>query len=241
MTVFYAHRGFSSRYPENTRASFEAAFKAGADGIEADLQKCADGTFVILHDPTLDRTTDRKGSLKDLTWDQVKDARIQGTETILTLEDLLALMPADKLLNLELKSETITRADVDSVLKIILYTRGRANTMISSFSHNLLPPFRKEGFKTGALLGEEHSQRGVPRLLLDLALTRPSHVNAPIQSFEKLSQKKADLFFRGLKTLGLKLAFWTINRDEDFLKVRPYADALIGDDVEAGLRWLRRT
>jgi glycerophosphoryl diester phosphodiesterase len=241
MIRLYAHRGYSARYPENSRAAFEAAFRAGAHGIEADLQRCADGTFVVLHDSSLDRTTSLRGSLKELAWEHVCQARLAKapTESVLTLDELLALLPADKYLNLELKSETIRKADVDAILSAILRTRGTRNTMISSFDHELLPKFRKAGFETGALLGEEHSSRGIARLVLDLIRIRPSHVNAPIQTFEKLSPKRAILFFRTLKAAGLKLAFWTINREEDWHRVRPFADALISDEVEAALLWLK--
>jgi glycerophosphoryl diester phosphodiesterase len=242
MIRLYAHRGYSAKFPENSRPAFEAAFQHGAHGIEADLQKCSDGTCVILHDASLDRTTNIKGSLKNLAWNHVSKARLTGApdEPVLKLEELLNLLPADKLLNLELKSETITPGDIDSILAAISRKRSPANTMISSFDHDLLPKFRKAGFETGALLGEQHSSRGIARLLLDLLRVRPSHVNAPIQTFEKLKPDHARLFFQGLKTAGLKLAFWTINREEDFHKIRPFADAVISDHVEDALVWIRR-
>ncbi len=69
--VVTAHRGFNSRYPENTLLAFRKAVEAGADIIEFDLRASADGVPVLLHDPTLDRTTDGTGrpeefSLADL-------------------------------------------------------------------------------------------------------------------------------------------------------------------------------
>lgn len=241
MIRLYAHRGYSAKLPENSRPAFEAALKMGAHGVEADLQQCADGTFIILHDPTLDRTTSLRGSVKDLPWEKIKQARLAHapTEPLLKLGDLLALLPADKCLNLELKADTITKKDIDRILGEIRDTRGCLNTMISSFDHDLLPKFRKAGFETGALLGEEHSKRGIGRLALDLLKLRPSHVNAPIQAFERLTHKRAALFFRALKVAGLKLAFWTVNSEEDWMKVRPFADAVISDEIEAALRWIK--
>ncbi len=237
----YAHRGYSSLFPENTLPAFEAAFRHGADGIEADLQKCADGVFVIFHDADLGRLTQLKGSLKNLGWPAVKEARVRGGEGILTLPELLAMIPPGRLLNLELKSDTVTKSDIPEILELLLGMRGPSQTMISSFDHWLLPPFREAGFETGALLGDHHASRGVARLLLDLARVKPAFVNAPVQTFEKLGTLQARLFFRALKLSRLKLAFWTINTDAEFSLVCPYADAIIGDDVERALGWLGRS
>jgi glycerophosphoryl diester phosphodiesterase len=236
----YAHRGYSALFPENTRPAFEAAFRHGADGIEADLQKCADGVFVVFHDTELARMTGIQGSLKHLSWNRMKDARVSGSEPILTLVELLSLIPPGRLLNLELKSDTISMPDLPGILEVLQGMRGPSSTMISSFDHELLPAFREAGYETGALIGDAHAKRGLGRLVLDLARIRPRFVNAPVQTFERLGDFKAALFFRALKATGLKLAFWTINTDAEFEKVRPYADAVIGDDVERALRWLGR-
>ncbi len=61
MTKNFAHRGFSGKYPENTMLAFEKAIEAGADGIELDVQLTKDGEVIIIHDETIDRTTDGKG------------------------------------------------------------------------------------------------------------------------------------------------------------------------------------
>ncbi|MFV8833671.1 glycerophosphodiester phosphodiesterase family protein [Aquisalimonas sp.] len=62
-----AHRGVARSYPENTLAAFEAAVAAGADGIELDIQLTADGVPVVLHDPSLQRTTGVDGDVNRLT------------------------------------------------------------------------------------------------------------------------------------------------------------------------------
>lgn len=70
--LFLGHRGSSDRYPENTMLAFEKAVEEGAHGIEADVRKSADGHFVIMHDPTVDRTTDGTGAVAELTWDEIE-------------------------------------------------------------------------------------------------------------------------------------------------------------------------
>ena len=69
MTKNFAHRGFSGKYPENTMLAFQKAIEVGADGIELDVQLTKDGEVVIIHDETIDRTTDGKGYVVDYTYE----------------------------------------------------------------------------------------------------------------------------------------------------------------------------
>jgi glycerophosphoryl diester phosphodiesterase len=69
-----AHRGFSGKYPENTLASFEAAAKLPIDALEMDVHSTRDGRIVVIHDSTLDRTTDRSGNVFDQNWESLKHA-----------------------------------------------------------------------------------------------------------------------------------------------------------------------
>ena len=62
-----AHRGYSGKFDENTMLAFKKAIEYGADGIETDVQLSKDGVPVIMHDETLDRTTDGIGFLKNYT------------------------------------------------------------------------------------------------------------------------------------------------------------------------------
>jgi glycerophosphoryl diester phosphodiesterase len=64
------HRGLPARYPENTLRSFRKALEAGADGIECDLQKTADGRYVVVHDETVDRTSNGHGPVGALSFER---------------------------------------------------------------------------------------------------------------------------------------------------------------------------
>ncbi len=68
-----AHRGASKQAPENTFAAFEAAIEAGASAVEMDLRFTADRRLVVLHDSTVDRTSDGSGAIARLTYDQARD------------------------------------------------------------------------------------------------------------------------------------------------------------------------
>lgn len=66
------HRGAAARAPENTIASLARAACDGADEVEFDVQRTADGVPVLLHDDTLDRTTSGRGALRDRTWPELR-------------------------------------------------------------------------------------------------------------------------------------------------------------------------
>jgi len=72
MSLIFAHRGASGTHPENTMLSFYEAERVKADGIELDVQLTKDGEVVIIHDETVDRTTDGKGKVKDFTLSEIK-------------------------------------------------------------------------------------------------------------------------------------------------------------------------
>jgi len=67
-----AHRGEHRAHPENTLPAFQAAIDAGADFFELDVRTTADGRLVLMHDATVDRTTDGHGPVRSLTFDQIR-------------------------------------------------------------------------------------------------------------------------------------------------------------------------
>ena len=72
MTQIWAHRGASAHAPENTLPAFELAVRQGAQGVELDVQRTADGTLVVIHDETVDRVSDGMGRVVDLTLAQLR-------------------------------------------------------------------------------------------------------------------------------------------------------------------------
>lgn len=110
-----AHRGASAYYPENTMAAFRAAVEMDAEMIELDVLLSKDGVPVVIHDETLDRTTDGEGSVSDYTLEELKrlDAgswfgeKFRG-EPIPTLEEVLEYAAGTIALNIEIKTEAVT-------------------------------------------------------------------------------------------------------------------------------------
>ena len=109
-TLNIAHRGASAAAPPNTLAAFEAALQLGADGIEFDVRLCVDGVPVVIHDATVDATTDGSGAVGRLTLSELKeldagswfDPAFAG-ERIPALTEVLETLGGRMLLNVELK------------------------------------------------------------------------------------------------------------------------------------------
>lgn len=143
MKVF-AHRGLSSKYPENTLIAFEKALEYQIDGIETDVQLTKDGQLVIIHDEILTRTTGHEGFVKDFTLKELKEMNAnnhyEGRYEIPTLDELLTLLEKhDVIINLELKTSVfeyngIEKLVYDEIIKHNLKDR----IIISSFNHESL-------------------------------------------------------------------------------------------------------
>jgi glycerophosphoryl diester phosphodiesterase len=146
-----AHRGASASCPENTLAAFRAALEAGADSVEFDTRLSADGEVVVIHDSSVDRTTDGRGEVDALTLAELrsldagswKSPDFAG-ERIPTLDEALAELARAPRTNVELKSEDprIAERTVEAIERRRLHHR----IMVSSFHlphllavKNLLP------------------------------------------------------------------------------------------------------
>jgi glycerophosphoryl diester phosphodiesterase len=102
--IAFAHRGDSTSAPENTMAAFEAAVSLGFSYLETDVRATSDGMLVVFHDERLGRVTDRRGTVEQLPWHEVKRARVAGREPIPLMEDLLLAWPHTRF-NIEPKSD----------------------------------------------------------------------------------------------------------------------------------------
>ena len=78
--LVWAHRGASGYAPENTLAAFQKAVDLGADGVELDIQLTKDEQIVVIHDETIDRTSDGKGWVKDNTLEEVRASNYKRTK-----------------------------------------------------------------------------------------------------------------------------------------------------------------
>jgi glycerophosphoryl diester phosphodiesterase len=140
----WAHRGASAAAPENTMAAFRAAAAAGADGIELDVHLSRDGVPVVIHDETVERTTDGRGAVARMGLAQLQQldagawfAPAFAGETVPTLEAVFAWAAHRLRLNVEIKAVSAGLAVVE-----LLRAYPQVRVLISSFDHTLLEQLR---------------------------------------------------------------------------------------------------
>jgi ribulose-phosphate 3-epimerase len=154
------HRGIKAKYAENTLRSFEAAIKLGVDLIEFDVNITADGVPVVIHDNSIDRTSDHTGLVRDYTLAQLKSFDFGckfGPEfagaTIPTLEEVLSLASSypELLLNVEIKD--MTHEAVDKTISMLKRFGLEDRSVIASFDAEIIrytkkayPHMRCQGF-----------------------------------------------------------------------------------------------
>lgn len=140
--VALAHRGGALFQPnvglENTLTAFRNAVDLGYTHIETDIHLTRDGRIVAFHDDRLDRVTDRTGVIRDLTWEQISEARLPGGESVPLLTDVLDAFPGIRL-NLDLKSPHTARP-----LWELIRSRGLHDRVcVGSFSQREILAFRR--------------------------------------------------------------------------------------------------
>ena len=104
-----AHRGASAYKPENTLASFQKAIDLNADMIELDLRCSKDGRLVVIHDKTVDRTTNGRGKVSNKDLAQLKALNAGDGEAIPTLEESLNLIGRKCLINIEIAERGVAK------------------------------------------------------------------------------------------------------------------------------------
>ena len=134
----FAHRGASGNYPENTASAITAALQAQVDGIELDVQSCADN-FVIIHDSWLDRTTNGNGRVVDTPFSEIARLDAGNGQHVLNLQQVLELIGSKTQINLELKHTF----GLDKLVQILEQNVAegiieREQLLLSSFDHHQL-------------------------------------------------------------------------------------------------------
>lgn len=137
----FAHRGWHIGDLDGLENSLSAFQRAGAEGfcyVETDVRVTSDGVVVVHHDETLDRTTDRSGTISSLPWSEVRKAKIAGKESISRLEDVLEELPHVRF-NIDVKID----AAVVPFARLLEKTQAFPRVAAASFSAARLGRIRK--------------------------------------------------------------------------------------------------
>lgn len=221
----FGHRGARGHAPENTLAGFRTALDLGVDGVELDVH-LVDDRLIVIHDDTLDRTTNGKGSIHDAGFDSLRDLDAGDGEKIPVLEEVFDLLAGRLVMNIELKG----RHTAEPVVAMIRdqRTAGRSDDriLISSFDHDELVVARRhdDRVRIGVLYKKKPADALATAMKLD--------AYAVIPSIKIINET----IVRNAQAEGLKVYVFTVNDPADIARVIALGvDGLISDYPERAI------
>lgn len=230
--VIFAHRGASAYAPENTLAAFNLAFEQGADGIELDVKLSADGEVVVIHDATVERTTNGQGRVADLPLAALRELdagsffadKFRG-ERIPTLSEVFASVGGKLFINVELTNYR-TRKDnlVEKSVALVVKHGLQDRVLFSSFLQRNLS-------KTAQLLPD--TPRGLLTLPKIMGWWARSVIFA-LGDYQALNPHIGDVSPKSVERahkMGRQVNVWTVNDAEDMRRLKDWGvDGIITDD-----------
>lgn len=229
----FAHRGFSLQYPENTMTAFRKALEAGADGIEMDARLTQDGKIVIMHDSSIDRTTNGKGKVRDMPLQEIlsldagiKKGVVFENERVPMLEQVFAELGGKLLLNIELCNydEGDNRMLANQTVELIEKYKLVDSVIISSFRFNNLVYVKD---KNPAISCGLLAKQGLMGLFARNLLNHSVSVDALHPYYTDASAG----LIRKEQQCGRKVRAWTVNAPQDIRQLYELGvDAIFTDD-----------
>lgn len=218
------HRGAKGYEPENTLVSFEKAIEMGADGIELDVHLSIDGHLIVIHDETIDRTTNGKGVLNQMTLAELKSFRINDKYTIPTLDEVLNLVNQRCFVNIELKNQD-TAEKVVQLIECYISEKNWNNEhfIVSSFDWNALQQVRflNENIRIGVLTETD----------LDLAISFARFLKA--EALHPDFQLLTNEYTAKIQQKGIQVFPWTVNEMDDIQRMKSFkVDGIITDFLD---------
>ncbi|MDR9418832.1 glycerophosphodiester phosphodiesterase [Gracilimonas sp.] len=221
--IVIGHRGASAYHPENTMIAFKAAYEMGAEMIELDLTLSKDGVPLVIHDETLDRTTNGTGNVSDYTLSEIKEldagswfsSEHEG-EPVPTLEEVLKFAKGKIAVNIEIKPEAVTENWKNGIeakaLEQVKKYEMEEYVIFSSFNYRAIENLRKLDVDIPAALLYEKGQsegRGITELVTDY------QVNAFNCSRRQFSKKWAEEASEN----DIPVFVYTVNRESRMKKM----------------------
>ena len=211
-----AHRGASGAglAPENTLAAFERAIQIGVDAVELDVRSTRDGALVVLHDPLLDRTTDREGPVRELSLEQVREADAGGWlgpefagQKVPTLAEALDLMRRRALVVIEIKADHLAEA----VLRVVDDLVVADQVVIQSFSSETIRRVKAIDPAAPTALLVENLPTSPSRMRARRMVREVLSLGANILNIWHATMTPA--FFEEVRKRGLSVWTWTVDEE----------------------------
>ncbi|WP_104046206.1 glycerophosphodiester phosphodiesterase family protein [Vibrio jasicida] len=227
-TLLIGHRGVAGKFPENTKVSVQAAIDLGLNWVEVDVQPTKDNVLVVCHDHTVNRCSNGKGRVDQMTLSELKALDFGrwfgdefANESIMTLSELLELAAENDLnLNVEVKVDHHSANDVAQMAAKTLLDGPlpKERILLSSFSHDVIRALHKhcEGYRLG-VLSEFFSRKD--RLLLEEVDAYSCNLNINWVRSRQINK---------LQQAGYKVMCYTVNNPKK-LKHLPMLDGIFSD------------
>jgi glycerophosphoryl diester phosphodiesterase len=213
--IAFGHRGAKGHVAENTLASFETAITLNIDAIELDVHLSSDNEIMVIHDATIDRTTTKKGFVKEFSSIVLKELKIP------TLEDVFNLINQKCIINIEIKEANATQKVIQLIEKFINKHHWNYDLFqISSFNWKVLEEVTITNSKIAiGVLTEDSIEKA-------LAFAKKINAYSINPYFKLLNKEKANLIHLN----GFKIYTWTVNSTEDIIFVKSLrVDGIISD------------
>ncbi|MDO9303329.1 MAG: glycerophosphodiester phosphodiesterase family protein [Anaerolineales bacterium] len=241
--ILFAHRGDLAHAPENTLPAFEQALQKGADGVELDAKLTADGHVIVIHDSSVDRTTNGKGRVATLTLEAIRkldagkwfDQKFADIKVPL-LEEVFETVGKDKMINIELTNYYFTPRDglALKVCELIKRHNNQRQILFSSyFSSNLkiaaqtLPEIPRGLLAMRGALGLWARSFGF--MFGDYQALHPHISNTSREQIQRAHR------------LHRRVHVWTANTSAEIIQLKEWGvDGIITDDPQMAARALGR-
>jgi len=207
------HRGASGYEPENTLISFEKAIDLGADGIEIDVHLSSDGQLIVIHDETIDRTTNGKGEVNKMSLQELKKIRINNSQEIPTLIEVVELVNRRYFINIELKGIGTAKPVVELIENYILTKNWNYDDfLVSSFDWKMLEEttLLNPKIRIGVLTEES--------VEVALAFAKKIKAFSIHPDYQLLSKENVAL----MRENGFEVFPWTVNSNEAIQKIKSF-------------------
>lgn len=230
--MLVAHRGLAMDYPENTSIAIQAALQSNADILEIDLHKTRDGQLVVIHDDSIDRTSNGSGKVGEQTLNDLRqyDYGINSSprypkQTLLTFDEVLTLIKASsQALLIEMKQHNhYPGIENDLIDKLKQYELNKNQVIIQSFDQNFIKQLylKHYGYRLGVLISKKRYWYKMPSL--NKISKYADYVNPHFSLVTETFMKKAHYY-------GLKVMPYTVNDKSQAIKlIRLGVDGLISD------------
>jgi glycerophosphoryl diester phosphodiesterase len=236
--IIFGHRGASKYAPENTVAAFELALKQGAEAFELDTMLSADGIPVVIHDRTVDRTTDDSGKMDQISAKKLRNMDAGSTfstkysnERIPLLEEVFTTFKNRALINVELKNyHNLSDALPEKVAEIANRIDVIEQLLFSSFFPSNLKRIKRliPGVSV-ALLCSRGAIGYLPRSKVFLSVS-PNYIHPHYKDITKSFIEKQHHMYR-------KVNVWTVNHQTDMIRlINQGVDGIITDDPKLALK-----